>query len=332
MAFNPALLVKLQPSSLFTDPATIPNVAVSPLVPQQWLYNGNGDTIATIMTAGYFNVFANWTNTLEYNNGQYFRVGDSIYIVGEDGNAFIQVATVGATITTTSLPPGPLSVTNADVAANAAIAFSKLAALPSTDILVGSAGNVATAVAMTGDVTISNTGVTTIGSGTVTGSKIAATTITGANLVANTITATQLATSVPQVARVVVSSANFKTAYTAGIALIAAAGSNTIIVVDKATFTFNYLTAAYTAGGAIGLQYSTSAPVNAGGIAASATIAAVDVTGLSAAGYESVVGALAINGTSNLVNAGLWLTVATQNFASGSGAVDISIHYHVITI
>lgn len=52
------------------------------------------------------------------------------------------------------------SIVNADVASAAAIAFSKLAALPSADILVGSAGNVATAVAVTGDISLSNAGVT----------------------------------------------------------------------------------------------------------------------------------------------------------------------------
>src|SRR5277367_2779691 len=137
MAFNPALLVKLQPSSLFTDPATIPNIAISPLVPQFWLYNANGDSSTTVLASGYFNYFANWQQTLEYNNGQYFRVGDIVYAVCSDVNLQFQIATIGATVTTIVLPPGPLSVVNGDVAANAAIAFSKLAALPSTDILVG---------------------------------------------------------------------------------------------------------------------------------------------------------------------------------------------------
>ena len=51
---------------------------------------------------------------------------------------------------------------NADIDAAAAIAFSKLAALDSANILVGNGSNVATKVAVTGDVTISNAGVTTL--------------------------------------------------------------------------------------------------------------------------------------------------------------------------
>lgn len=55
------------------------------------------------------------------------------------------------------------SIVNTDINASAAIAFSKLASLTSAHILVGSAGNVATDVAVTGDITISNAGVTAIG-------------------------------------------------------------------------------------------------------------------------------------------------------------------------
>ncbi len=65
------------------------------------------------------------------------------------------------------------SIVNADISASAAIAFSKLASLTSAHILVGSAGNVATDVAVTGDVTISNAGVTAIGANKVVNSMLA---------------------------------------------------------------------------------------------------------------------------------------------------------------
>jgi hypothetical protein len=58
--------------------------------------------------------------------------------------------------------PSAGSVTNTSVAAGAAIAFSKLATLTSGNILVGSSANVPTSVAVTGAITISNTGVTSI--------------------------------------------------------------------------------------------------------------------------------------------------------------------------
>lgn len=59
------------------------------------------------------------------------------------------------------------TIVNADVNAAAAIDYSKLATLTSGNILVGSAGNVATSTAVTGDVTISNAGVTAIASGVI---------------------------------------------------------------------------------------------------------------------------------------------------------------------
>jgi hypothetical protein len=71
---------------------------------------------------------------------------------------------------------------NADIDAAAAIAFSKLAALDSANILVGNGSNVATKVAVTGDVTISNAGVTAIAAGAVVTADVADTAITAPKL------------------------------------------------------------------------------------------------------------------------------------------------------
>jgi hypothetical protein len=54
------------------------------------------------------------------------------------------------------------AVTNAKVSATAAIAFSKLATLTSGNVLVGNGSNVATSVAVTGDIAISNAGLVSI--------------------------------------------------------------------------------------------------------------------------------------------------------------------------
>jgi hypothetical protein len=71
---------------------------------------------------------------------------------------------------------------DADVDAAAAIAFSKLAALDDANILVGNGSNVATKVAVTGDVTISNAGVTAIGNDKVVTAKILDANVTPAKL------------------------------------------------------------------------------------------------------------------------------------------------------
>ena len=62
---------------------------------------------------------------------------------------------------------GALNIVNANIDASAAIAYSKLAALTSANIVLGSSANVATSTAVTGDVTISNTGVTAIAAGVI---------------------------------------------------------------------------------------------------------------------------------------------------------------------
>jgi len=58
-------------------------------------------------------------------------------------------------------------VVNADINASAAIAYSKLASMTAGSVLLGNASNVPTVTALTGDVTVSNTGVTAIGSGVI---------------------------------------------------------------------------------------------------------------------------------------------------------------------
>ena len=58
-------------------------------------------------------------------------------------------------------------IVDADVNASAAIAYSKLAALTSGNIVLGSSASVATSTPITGDVTISSTGVTAIAAGVI---------------------------------------------------------------------------------------------------------------------------------------------------------------------
>lgn len=66
------------------------------------------------------------------------------------------------------------SFTNSQIASNAAIDYSKLAPLSSGNILIGNGSNVATSVAVTGDVTISSSGETAIAAGSIVNSDISA--------------------------------------------------------------------------------------------------------------------------------------------------------------
>ena len=316
MAFNAAGLSKWSP---FNE-----------VGPQLFGYVTKLDNIATVSTSTYFTPFADSfsQSLLPFP----FNVGDTIQCTCSDGNVNLTVTAINPIATTeetTSIVIGPNSVNTAAIQ-NLAVTAGKIANATITTTQI-SASAAITGAQLSGSAGIIGTQLS--GSAAILGSQLSATAgIVGTQLAANTLTATELALSVPQVISVPITSANFTTAYTAGLPIIAAAGTGTIINILSCTITFNYLTASYTAGGAIGLQYSTAAPVHAGGIAASATIAAANVTGLSAVGYETVAGALAINGAAGLVNAGIWLTVATQNFATGAGALTVNVVYNVLTV
>ena len=85
------------------------------------------------------------------------------------------VITTGDTGTVTSTMIADGTIVNADVNASAAIAHSKLASMTAGFVLIGNASNVPTATALSGDVTVSSSGVTAIGSGVVVDADISAT-------------------------------------------------------------------------------------------------------------------------------------------------------------
>ena len=74
------------------------------------------------------------------------------------------VVTTGDSGTVTGTMIADNTIANAEISTTAAIAFSKLASLTSANILLGNASGVPTATAVTGDVTITNSGVTAIAS------------------------------------------------------------------------------------------------------------------------------------------------------------------------
>ena len=77
------------------------------------------------------------------------------------------VVTTGDTGTVTSTMIADGTITNTDINASAAIAHSKLASITAGQVLLGSATNVPTATAFSGDVTVNSSGVTAINSGVI---------------------------------------------------------------------------------------------------------------------------------------------------------------------
>ncbi len=107
-------------------------------------------------------------------------------LVGSGGGVAAPVAMSGdVTLSNTGVATiASGAITDAKVNASAAIAFSKLAALTSGNVLVGSAGNVPTSVAMSGDATIIASGALTIANNAITTAKILNANVTLAKLAA----------------------------------------------------------------------------------------------------------------------------------------------------
>lgn len=259
-------------------------------------------------------------------------------------------------------------IVNADINASAAIAFSKLASLSSANILVGSAGNVATSVAMTGDIAITNTGVTSIQAGAIVNADINAAaaidfsklaTLTSGNilvgsagnvptsvtmsgdatliasgaltLAANAVTSAKTSKLLVQYAAVPVTAAEWKAMYATPKVLIAAGGANTMVVVERAVLAMTFVSAAYAAGGVVGLQYDSTA--HGAGVAATNTEAAADFFAAASTAFQfnGVSGnTVAISPFSTTVNKGIYLSCLTQDFTTGDGTWVMHLWYKII--
>lgn len=198
-------------------------------------------------------------------------------------------------------------IVNADVSAAAAIDYSKLAALPSGEILVGSAGNVATAVAMSGDATISNTGALTIAAGAVDSAML------NENLL--------------RYAAVTMSAAQFNGAFAAPHLLVAAPGANELLVLEGAYVLMTYGTTQFANGGVAHIQYDDTAS-GAGVIASSTQAAANFFDAASTALYFNP--GIVKQPFATAVNTGLYFSNITGAFDTGDSDFVVHIWYRVI--
>ena len=291
---------------------------------------------------------------------------DGHIFVGNASNVATDVAMSGDIAITnagvTSISAGV--IVNADVKADAAIAYSKLAALNSAQILVGSAGNVATAVAVTGDIAITNAGVTSIASGVIVDADVKAdaaiaysklATLTSGNilvgsagnvatsvalsgdatmsdtgaitLASNAVTSSRMSPLLMKYASVSMSSAEFKGAYAAPKLLVAAGGADTLLVLESVQVLMTYGTTQYANGGVAHIQYDSTA--NGAGIIASSTQAAANF-------FDAASTALGFNQGvvkqpfTTAVNKGLYFSNVTGAFDTGDSNFIVHIWYRII--
>lgn len=200
--------------------------------------------------------------------------------------------------------------------------------LSSANLFVGNASNVATARAMTGDAAISNTGVFTIGNGVVTGSKIASNTISSSNIQNGAIGSAQVASNLIKYTTVPITSANILGMYATPVTVLASAGVNTMILVDKMALSMTFNSIGYVGGGGVALQYGSAA--HGAGEPASGAISPNDIQGGS-----SIVNM--VDGTSNAFftdasNISLYLSNTSAAFTTGNSAAVLHLWYRIISL
>ena len=176
-------------------------------------------------------------------------------------------------------------------------------------LLIGQTGSATLYKTVSGDVTITNNGVTAIGAGKVTSAMLEAALI--------------------KYATVNLSAANIIAMNGAPVEILPTPGSNKILVVSQIVFEMKRTATAFTGGGAVNFQYhtTTSSVPHAG------TIAGSNVT---TGGAGTVVVVLGPNvGTNGLVvpsNEAIDITNATAAFADGTGTAVVTIYYRTITL
>ena len=260
------------------------------------------DNLATITTTGYLLTQA--AQIQACNAGPFeWDVTDYVlayYDAGAEYGFFVYDDATGS-LTAAAVVPGSLSDTLAD-----------------NEIFVGNASNVATGVAMSGDVHIVASGATTIQAGAITTAKIAA----------NAVTSAKSALNLMQYVAVPVTAAQFKAAYATPLLILASGGANTLIVVDKALLAMTFVSAQYTAGGATGLQWDSTAHLAAS--KATATIAAATINADAASAVNMVDGAAADVAFTAGVNKGVYLSNDTASFATGDSTFELHLWFRII--
>jgi hypothetical protein len=261
------------------------------------------DDLAVITTTGYFSTQAAQVELL--NNGVWQWETEDIVLIFYATDLigwFTYDATTDAFVS---------------VAANGGLSNT----LPSGDIFVGNASNVATAAAMSGDATLSNTGVLTIAAGAVTGSKIAANAVDYANL----------ALDVAASATISLTAAQIIGMSATPVQLIAAPGAGKLVLIDSILWDVAFGTTQYTGGGAIAAQYGNTAL--GAGPAASGTLAAASLNGVAASDFLSNAGSAGLLNVARTaaLNTAVFISNATAPFAAGDSTATLYVRYRVVT-
>lgn len=161
----------------------------------------------------------------------------------------------------------------------------------------------------------------------VTTAKIDNLAVTTAKIAANAVDSSKLALTTLQYVAVPITAAAFNGMYAAPVALVAAAGANTMIVLDKLALVETYNSAAYAAGGTAAVQWDST--VNGAGVIASTTLANTTFQ-VTASNTFVMNGGVVPAPFSTTVNKGLYLSNITAAYTTGNSAMVAHVWYKVI--
>ncbi len=110
--------------------------------------------------------------------------------------------------------------------------------------------------------------------------------------------------------------------------LVAAGGSNTLLIVNNATIEFNGSSTAYKVGGAINIQWDSGV---GGVVAAGSWSNTILLTKLVQTTSNITMNVTAGLAASTTVNKGLYLSNATASFTTGTGTATMHLYYSILS-
>lgn len=161
----------------------------------------------------------------------------------------------------------------------------------------------------------------------VTTAKIDDLAVTTGKIAADAVTSDKLSPLTVQYAAVAITAAEFNGMYAAPKLLVAAAGANTLLVLDRVVLAMTYNSAAYAAGGVAAVQYDDT--VNGAGVIASTTLAAASFQDTASTVYSFNAGVVEYP-FATCANQGMYLSNITGAFTTGNSAMVAHVWYKVI--
>lgn len=161
----------------------------------------------------------------------------------------------------------------------------------------------------------------------VTTAKLADGAVTTIKLADEAVTSAKLDAAVLQYAAVPITASQFNGMYAAPVELVAAAGANTQLILDKCVLAMTYDSAAYAAGGTAAVQWDDTA--NGAGVIASTTLANTTFQGTASASFFMNGGVVSAP-FATTVNQGLYLSNITAAYTTGDSDMVAQVWYKVI--